>query len=207
VKVTRQTEGRVEAVRSTWWKDVKTFSDYVDAKFFYGRTSDKTRKPLADEVFLDVEDDYEHLPQKMRAIYKWAVDHGYDYVFKADDDGFLYIDRLLRTNYANFDQLGFSNCTHGLGNKCQCYVTGGCGYFLSKRAMQAVINEPITHWAEDLTTGKALRRHGYKRAGHSGFLPGFDAHFVDVNEILKSGKQYVSLHAVTPEGMHALYGK
>jgi len=28
-----------------------------------------------------------------------------------------------------------------------------------------------------------------------------------VNEIINSGIQYVALHAVTPEGMHRLYGK
>jgi hypothetical protein len=203
----RQTEGRIEAVRATWWNDVKPFGDYVDAKFFYGSPSPVGFKPKPDEVLLNVPDDYEHLPHKMQAIYKWALAHGYDYVFKADDDGFVYVDRLLRLDYERWDQIGFSNCPHGLGEKCGCYVTGGAGYFLSKRAMQAVVSEPITHWAEDLTTGKALRRRRYKRTGHPGFLPGFAAHFVDVNEIINSGIQYVALHAVTPEGMHRLYGK
>jgi hypothetical protein len=148
-------------------------------------------------VFLNVPDDYDHLPHKMKAIYQWALQRGYEYVFKADDDGFLYIDRLLRTDYEHCDQLGFSNCTHGLDQKCQCYITGGCGYFLSKRAMQTVIAEPINHWAEDVITGKALRARRYRRIGHPGFLPGFDKHYVDVDAVLNSAFPYVSLHAVS----------
>jgi galactosyltransferase len=201
--IARQTEGRIDAVRATWWNDIKPFSDYVDAKFFYGKSSDN-RTPLADEIFLNVEDDYEHLPHKMRAIYLYAVKNKYDFVYKADDDGFVWIDRLLRTDYENYDQLGFSNCTHGLGNKCNCYITGGAGYFLSKRAMLAVVNEPITSWAEDLTTGKALRKHNYRRSGHPGFVPGFEKHFVDIDNLPPN---VVACHAVTPEGMHKLYGR
>jgi hypothetical protein len=203
----RQTEGRIEAVRATWWNDVKPFSDYVDAKFFYGTPSPAGFTPTPDEVLLNVKDDYEHLPAKMREIYKYALAHNYDFIFKADDDGFVYVDRLMRLDYERWDQIGFSNCTHGLGDKCGCYITGGAGYFLSKRAMAAAANEPINHWAEDLTTGNALRRRRLRRTGHPGFLPGFDKHYVDVDEVLKSGTQYVALHAVTPEGMHRLYGK
>ena len=209
----RQTEGRVEAVRSTWWNDIKPFGDYVDAKFFYGiAPMGMVRKPLPDEVFLNIPDDYEHLPLKMHAIYKWALQHGYDYVFKADDDGYLYVDRLMRVEFEKWDQMGFSNCAHGLAQSCGCYVTGGAGYFLSKRALQAVTSTPLNavsphKWAEDWQTGQVLRAKRMRRSGHPGFLPGFDKHYVDVDEVLKSDKQYVALHAVTPEGMHKLYGK
>jgi hypothetical protein len=198
----RQTEGRIEAVRDTWWNDIKPFSDYVTGKFFYGWTNDKNIKPQSDEVFLDVNDSYDSLPKKMQVIYKWAIEHGFDYVFKADSDGFLYVDRLLRTDYEKSDQLGFSNCTHGLSNKCSCYITGGCGYFLSKQAMLAVIAEPISSWAEDLITGKALRKRNYKRIGHSGFLPGFEHHYVT----LPLPDKCISAHALTPAMMREAYG-
>lgn len=210
--ITRHTEGRIEAVRSTWWNDINPFSDYVDAKFFYGTApAGMNRKPEADEVFLNVPDDYEHLPQKMQAIYAWALKNGYDYVFKADDDGYLYVDRLMRIDYEKWDQIGFSNCTHGLGSKCGCYITGGAGYFLSKRALQALVGTPLNtgsphKWAEDWQTGQVLRAKNMRRTGHPGFLPGFDKHFVNVDEVAANDK-IVACHAVTPEGMHTLYGK
>ncbi len=199
----RETVGRIEAIRATWWNDIKPFSGYVDAKFFYGRTGDKSRTPLPDEVFLDVEDDYTSLPKKVRAICAWALQHRFDYLVKCDDDTAVCIDRLLRTDYEKHDQMGFSNCTHGLDGKCACYITG-MGYTLSKRAMQAIVSASTpTHWAEDLETGKILRARHYKRAGHSGFIPGFEKHFVDIDKLPEN---WVACHAVTPEGMRRLYG-
>ena len=208
IAVQRHTEGRIEAVRDTWAKDVVPFRDYVHLKFFYGRRpTNRPPQMKPDEIILNVPDDYDHLPHKMQGIYQYAIQHGYEYVFKADDDGFLYIDRLMRTDYEGVDQLGFSNCTHGLGQKCGCYITGGCGYFLSKKAMLAAIAEPIrpNDWAEDLITGRALRTRRCRRIAHPGFLPGFKNHYVDVDAVLKSDFSYVSLHAVKAADMQRLY--
>jgi hypothetical protein len=201
--ITRITEGRIDAQRETWIRDLAPFACYVDYKFFFGRSPDN-RKPKADEVFLDVPDDYEHLPQKMNAIYRWALANGFEYLYKCDDDTLVDVPRLMREPYDSYDQLGFSNCSHGLNSrKCSCYITGGAGYWLSARAMRVAISAPALplsnphRWAEDYTTGMALRGSGLVRQGSDKYLPGFAAHYVSFP--LPEGT--VAAHAVKPVDM------
>jgi hypothetical protein len=61
----------------TWGKSVCG----ADLKFFCGRSEDG-RKPYSYE-------------EKMLAIFRWALDHGYEYVWKIDDDVYLRPERLL----------------------------------------------------------------------------------------------------------------
>jgi hypothetical protein len=206
--INRVTEGRIQAQRDTWIKDIAPFASYVDYRFFYGRSPNGI-KPKPDEVFLPVADDYTSLPDKMKAIYKWALGHGYAYVYKADDDTLINVALLMRDPYDQFDQLGFSNCTHGLNSrKCSCYITGGAGYWLSKKAMLACVSaRPLPpnnphRWAEDYTTGMALRdAFNIRREGSKKYLPGFAAHYVSFP--LPEGT--VAAHAVTPEDMRSWY--
>lgn len=211
--VKRNTVGRIKAIRETWIKDIAPFASYVDYKIFFGNaTRNETKqgswksparakaKVKDDEVFLDVPDDYEHLPHKMQAIYKWALANGYDYVYKCDDDTWVYVDRLMRSGFEEYDQLGYSNCSDP-NNTCNCYVTGGPGYWLSKRALTKVVNTPVNHWAEDCWVGSALKNTGLLRAGSGNYLPGFDAHVVSLP--LPAGT--VTAHAVVAEDMRRLY--
>ena len=69
---------RVQALRDTWIPAVKD----MDVRVFLGHHAE----PGQDEVQLDVPDDYKHLRHKVQAMFRWAVDQGYDYVFKVDDD-------------------------------------------------------------------------------------------------------------------------
>lgn len=203
--VVRDTRGRIDAVRQTWGQDVKAFSDYVDLRFFYGKPPDKTVRLKPDEISLDVPDDYHNLPFKMQAIYKWALQHGYEYIVKADDDTFLYIDRLLRSGFESYDQMGYFRCRCRDKNRCQDYITGMC-YTLNKRALQILAATKPVHWAEDCSTGKILRARRIKPTGHHGWLPGFEKHFVDVDS-LPANHNYIALHAVRAEDMGKLYGK
>src|ERR1017187_7510510 len=74
---------RVSALRDTWLKDVT-----VDYKIFYGVQPGErvNRAPLEDEVFLNAPDDYYHSSQKLKALAQYALEGGYDYVLKIDDD-------------------------------------------------------------------------------------------------------------------------
>jgi hypothetical protein len=195
-KLTRDTSGRIEAQRDTWLKDIKAFSSYVDYRIFYGRGAGRASE--SDEIFLDVDDDYMHLPQKMRGIYQWALEHGYDYIFKCDDDTFVYVDRLMASGFEQWDYTGF--CFHRTGN----YVSGGPGYWLSKKAMQIIVNASPEHWAEDLCTGRELMRNGIKPHRDARYLPGFAKHFVDL-DALPADHSYISFHACTPTMMQRLY--
>ena len=191
LSVPRITAGRIEAVRATWFADAKKFAS-VTARFFYGKP---WREGAEDEVFLDCPDDYAGLSAKVKAVCRYALDNGFDYLVKADDDTILYIDRLLRSGFDTVDQMGYFGCTHTAGH-CSCYATGMC-YTLSRRAMEMVVRAPITHWAEDLWVGRVLRDGGIRPRHNAGWLPGFDKHYVAFP--LPPGT--VAAHSVLPEDM------
>jgi hypothetical protein len=193
---------QTQAVRDTWAKDVLPFKN-VTLKFFYGKPSDGfPRQPLADEVFLDVPDGYGGLPLKTVALCKYAVENGYKFIYKADTDTFVHIDRLLIEIMENhFDYAGYRHA-----NVC----SGGPGYLLSDTAAKIVAthgNEPGEIWAEDTHVSRVLARHGIEplmlpnhRSGmsaHFFFPEGFDPSRLTGNE--------VSMHAVFPREMRQMY--
>ena len=184
---------RTEAVRATWWNDCKLFPN-VTARFFYG--SGATRPLCDDEVMLSVPDDYEHLPHKTMAICQWALDNDFDYVFKCDDDSYLWVDRLMIE--IQTQPLDFAG--HISGGTC----AGGAGYILSRRAIKEVVRNPITvHWAEDCTIGiimKAARIIPINLPRHRSGIGG--GHWCNITEI---PEETVCVHAVKPEDMIALY--
>ncbi len=140
---------KVNALRKTWLSSLYK----IDYKIFYGRGA--KRQPLSDEVFLDVKDDYVSLPVKMKAIYKWALDHGYDYICKVDDDVFVEVPRLVTAGWQNYAYSGRANTS---GNTP--WASGAC-YWLNKNAMQILVEEPLgKDTAEDRTVGTVLGRHG-----------------------------------------------
>jgi hypothetical protein len=138
-------------------------------RIFYGRGAD--RAPRADEVFLDAPDDYLGLPEKCRQLFRWALEQGFDYVFKCDDDTGIVVARLLKSGFEQFDYSGFPNVVGGL-----TYASGGGGYWLSRRAMEIVVKgERDTRdsigWAEDWTTGRLLRESGISLHGDTRYVP------------------------------------
>jgi hypothetical protein len=102
-----------------------------------------------------VPDDYEHLPHKVQAICRYAVDRDFDFIFKCDDDTAVYVDRLVAETLGRpFEYAGYVNSV----NEC----SGGPGYFLSKRAARLVGNSGSpSSWAEDKNTAAALARTRY----------------------------------------------
>jgi len=140
---------RVDEIRKTWLKSMYK----VDYKIFYGNGA--TREPLEDEVFLDVDDGYLGLPAKMKAIYQWVLDNGYEYVCKVDDDTYVEVPRLVQAGWQQHDYTGREN--RG-GNPSWA---SGAAYWLSKRAMQIVAAAPLTSdTAEDRWCSHALHKQG-----------------------------------------------
>jgi hypothetical protein len=137
-----------EAQRKTWLKNIS-----IDYKFFFGRGA--ARNPLTDEVFFDCRDDYDGIPEKAKKIYQYAVEHEYDWVFKVDDDSYVFVDRLLRSGFQNHDFSGRKNyCWGG-------YASGGPGFWLSSKAFSIIANEPISDdTADDRWIGQVLAKQG-----------------------------------------------
>jgi hypothetical protein len=191
---------RIQAVRDTWFKDIEPFAHHVEAKFFYGAGS---AIDSPDSVVLPVPDDYEHLPHKTQAICRWALQNGFDYVFKCDDDTAVYVQRLVLESLMHpcMDYAGF------LHNET---CTGGPGYFLSKRAMRAVAQAGTPDiWAEDVWVSTIMGRAGIAALMLPGHTPGFAAHWFWPNEFdaKKLNDAIVTVHAVQPEMMRKWYAE
>jgi hypothetical protein len=193
----------IQAVRDTWGSPsaLAPFKDFIDLKFFYG-TPHAEREPLPDEIFLaNVPDDYEHLPHKTQAICRYAVDKNYHFVFKADSDTAVDVEKLVREILGRpFHYGGYVNSI----NRC----SGGPGYFLSARAARIVGNSGSpTHWAEDMFVGEVLGRVDIYPVSLSGHIPGFSDHWIwpdGVFDAAKLADKYVvTLHAVQPDVMRA----
>jgi len=113
-------------------------------------------EPKEDEVLLAVPDDYRHIAVKVRAIFQYAVEHGFDYVFKCETDTYVVPDRLLQSGFQNHDILG------GPAGK---NLAGGSGWWMSRKAMESVVNDPINTWSDDCWFPTLLRGKGFS-VGH-----------------------------------------
>ena len=117
-----------DAIRDTWLPLVP--ADKADVRFFVGKGS---ADGSADVVELDCGDGYESLPEKVRAIVRWAKDNGYSYTLKCDDDVVLYPAKLLNSGYDAYDFVGHKNNSHD--DPVPPY--GFC-YWMSYKAMSIV---------------------------------------------------------------------
>jgi len=95
-------------------------------------------------------------------MYRWILDNGYDRVFKCDDDTYVHIPRLLACGKDEFDFVGRPD----LANRYVHWMQGGAGYWLSRCAMEYLMNLPLdywkSHWAEDRLVGIAMYKSGLR---------------------------------------------
>lgn len=157
---------RADIVRHTWAVDV---GDQADVRFFFGRdpqNHDGNMESWPEEVHLEVPDDYDHFRHKVQAIFRWAVEQGYDYVLKTDDDVVIFPDRLFSTFQAR-DYAGRvrgpsqENVAPAIYGQSEAPFCSGFGYWLSRRAAEIVASAPDNgDWAEDRFAGQALNRAG-----------------------------------------------
>lgn len=179
-----------EYSRRTWIKDALT--NNVDVRFFYGRGG--TRDCLWDEVFLDCDDSYDGLVDKVTAMTAWAYDHGYDYFMKVDVDSYVHIQNLLASEFRDWDYTGRG---------------WGLGYILSRKAMQIVFqNTQRRSWAEDSHVLRTLFAWGNKGRENVIRLYGdgrycFLANF-PVADLPLYDKAFIVANPMTPERMELL---
>ena len=114
--------------RETW---VKEMPEGFDIKFFLGNPN--TGDPRPDEVFLNVGDGYKDCTAKTIEQCKWALEHEYDFMLKADLDTLIRPKELLNSG---FEQFEFSGNFHRDGT-----VSGGAGYWIGRRGMAEVAKQ------------------------------------------------------------------
>jgi hypothetical protein len=150
-----------EASRQTWVRNIHG----MNYRIFYGHGQHEL-KP--DEVQLDVPDGYDDLASKIYEIFSWALKHEYDYVLQVDDDTYVRPEKLLQSNFQQYDFVAGSSFGVDECNRLFQYVAGqsstGPGFWLSKKAMNVVVNSlPPSHGqADEPWIGKVLNHHGIR---------------------------------------------
>lgn len=161
-----------DCIRRTWLQDAKQLG--IDVRFFVGQTTEERRvlKFEADETQLACPDDYDGLPFKTQQICLWANGKTYQDIFLCDTDTFLIPKLILESGYQTADYTGRFNgntMTPLTGYKtvsrsgmsvqyptCYPWASGGYGYFLSRKAFNAVAYSTPKTWAEDFHVGQTL---------------------------------------------------
>lgn len=137
---------KVQAQRDTWRKDAED----IDIRVFLGRGAEKLHD---DEIILDCDDGYKGLPEKVRLAFGWALDNGYDYCLRIDDDTYVQVERLLAAVPVGHD---YSGRLRGPSGKWKSPYASGFAYWLSREAMKVRVDLSNTDTAEDRMTGNVL---------------------------------------------------
>lgn len=163
-----------QAVRDTWLRAAP-----VDYKFFVGNG---TSVLAPDEEPLKCGDAYMDLPNKTRAIFRWVLDHAYDHAFMCDTDTYVVMRKLATYDPSGYDLIGYFNGSIGVPRAVEgkyAWVSGGAGYWVSRRAMELIVSKEPSSWAEDLWVGQVVGE-----AVHRGELKAlYDTKYGDDNEI------------------------
>ena len=107
--------------------------------------------PEPDEIFLTVSDSYNCVPFKAHGQCVYAVDHILDYVFICDTDTYVDVERLLASDYAKHDYVGY-RCDEG-------HAAGGNGYWLSRKAFSIIAEHQPPIGFADLWVGMTLLKY------------------------------------------------
>lgn len=142
----------VQYVRDTWFPLVP--KGKADVYFFVGRGE----REVKGVVELDCDDSYQGLPEKVRAICRWAKEHEYDFMLKCDDDVVLNPVALLSSGYEKHKYSGRAN------RPPQPYtVPMGFNYWLSKECIEIVSKAPLSDSGsndDEKWVAKNLWEHG-----------------------------------------------
>ena len=161
-----------DIIRKTWGQDVVG----ADLRFFMGNGERYLMVYPDDDIDLNCPDDYDSLSLKTIEIVRWAYEHEYNYCWLADTDSFVVPRRLMKCGFEKYDFCGLTRTTPELGKtfnyqgrtrggkdfillECWPWSSGGYGYFLSRKMMEAVLATPkptneIMVWCEDLFVGQ-----------------------------------------------------
>jgi hypothetical protein len=187
---------RVQGIRDSWLKDVT--GDY---KIFKGFGQGRT--PPQDEVDLPCLDDYFHSADKLRAMFKYALDKGYDRVFKIDDDCFLWYDRLMQ-NIPTADYVGSGRGWDvETSKRFPTIFAPGFSVWYSKKAMEILMKSPVGIFAEDRWCGEALYNKGIHLTTDFRYhlcRPTKTNQYIS-NEELYKPNDWLSVHSMSPQQM------
>lgn len=154
--------GNNEAVRQTWFPHSQAI---FETRFFVGLGDN----PLnSDTIQLAVQDDYNSLPYKVQGMAAYALANDFDFMYKCDRDTYVVPGRLRACGFERENYYGhfplhpvegpITSPPDPAGH--YVYASGGCGYILSRRAMEILVKTEITDWAEDRWVGDTMAKNG-----------------------------------------------
>ena len=154
----QKTVGRKRTVEATWLRDLP--KEHVTPYFLVGRPGHPA-EAIGNTLYLDCPDTYLGLPEKVVAFLEYAqANLAYDYVFKCDDDTYVDVVNWLGVPYQDGDytvgqlmkyDIGYQTWMKQKGlewkpsyedflRMTERFPCGGEGYFLSRRAVAAVVD-------------------------------------------------------------------
>lgn len=148
--------GRNDAVRETWVREwcatkVPQFVEKPHYCFYYDK---EHNEPLQwDELQFDVPRGLLNTSYKTQCMVKWALERGYEHVFFIPVDCYVCVPRLLVSGFEVEHYTGFKAYD-------EPHIGGGSGYWLSKRAMEAVAQFGVYPDYEDRWVGAAVSSGG-----------------------------------------------
>jgi len=128
--------------------------------FFIGDGAVSSR---ADEIKLNVPDDYLSLTYKSKESLAWAVRQGFTHAFRAFTDTHLDVGRLAQSGFAQHDYVGNDAGLQSAGFQ---FTHGGPGFWTGPRAINILLDSPIlkekyeTDRYEDQWAGRVLYERG-----------------------------------------------
>src|SRR5579859_360219 len=146
--------------------------------WFPAATARGYRTEIFDGNRLGVRDDYESLPVKTQALFRWAVAEGVERLVKIDDDTYVNMARFEIPNVDYGGQLtppsddgsGRAGAGRAPAGTHPFPYAGGGAYVVSRRAMEILARAPINDWAEDRWVGNTLARNGVQLTPLPGWL-------------------------------------
>lgn len=164
---------------SRWWYRTgarNTFlrNSALDHVYVFGRppVPDWPVAPEPDELWVDCDDRKDYMYYKVQALCRYALDAGYQYLFRCCDDTAIYPDRLINAGLEPFDYGGNMPCKFSLGGTFKTwfaggysYMHGGTGIWLSRKAMQMIADDKLESVVCDMPT-KSDVGFGLTAPGH-----------------------------------------
>jgi hypothetical protein len=199
---------RWEMCQSTWLRDSP-----VD---FHGFTDDELGLVEIDQHNNAIDPIRTHRTQLM---VRWALEKGYDYIFRTDTDTYLWVNRLMACGYEQHDYMGWCvGYPRHLEKDWACNTAhGGVGFFLSRRAMQIVADAPVDKYLDgkywgDLWAGHHLWKHGIYCHRDTRFLEGSSGDHAQHDGNISADElpldhPYIALHPVPALNMPAIHEK
>lgn len=185
------------AQRETW---IPKIPDQVDWRFFIGAPK---ADAMFDEVMLDVPDDYESLCLKTKAMMQWAFMHGYDWVYKCDDDTYVRPKLLLESGFDKHQYYGWtegrSRCSGSAAPRFE-WAQGGAGYWVKRSGVELLAKYMIEkEHCEDISAGMTLAQFSITPVHDARYYPEcFAAH-------RENPAPYITLHKCNPQQMREVH--